>query len=318
MFPLPGAFPGDGQRIANSGKEDNALDAHLAPQLCCGHRPLAKICAAKRGTKRPFCVGLMMTPLSLSNALRHHAAVRLRALSERLSRPPRHGTRTHQAVAKQYLASIAHPCVYDVGASGGQWAALLLGVRADARVYSFEPGRAAFEQLTNRFRADKRVFCHAIAFGSQDGSASLGINRHQGASSILAPTRRCRDEYPVVSLDTSQELVSLRRMDSAVAELQLPQPHLVKIDVQGFEHEVIRGGPKTLTAAAVVICEVSFMELYQQGARLDEVCHQLRLLGHSLAEIYGWSLGRSGLPAQADFVFTREPSWQSHPRKPAK
>ena len=51
-------------------------------------------------------------------------------------------------------------------------------------------------------------------------------------------------------------------LDELLASGRVPQPQFMKLDVQGFELEVLKGATKMLQAAEVVLLEVSFTRFF--------------------------------------------------------
>ena len=86
---------------------------------------------------------------------------------------------------------------------------------------------------------------------------------------------------------------------------ELPGPRLLKIDVQGFELEVLRGAGESLVLVDQVFVECSFVELYDGQALADEVVCYLRDAGLRLVGVYGVVTSANGSSLQADFLFQR-------------
>lgn len=53
------------------------------------------------------------------------------------------------------------------------------------------------------------------------------------------------------------------RLDDYQLDKQIPKPDLIKLDIQGYELEALRGGQECLMSAKAVIAEVSFVEYYE-------------------------------------------------------
>src|SRR3546814_8916337 len=68
--------------------------------------------------------------------------------------------------------------------------------------------------------------------------------------------------------EVSTLTVPVRRLDAVLDPASLPRPVLLKIDVQGFEYEVLEGLGALRDAIRWIFVEVSFVELYQ-GQRLS-------------------------------------------------
>ncbi|WP_156746653.1 FkbM family methyltransferase, partial [Mycobacterium sp. E1715] len=104
------------------------------------------------------------------------------------------------------------------------------------------------------------------------------------------------------------EEVALRRLDSLAPELLLPDDvAFLKLDVQGFERQVIAGGETTVHDRCVgVQLELSFEPLYDGGMLADEAMDLMRSLGMALAGFAPFFFDvRTGRLLQADGVFFR-------------
>ncbi|MCA1702732.1 MAG: FkbM family methyltransferase [Actinobacteria bacterium] len=76
--------------------------------------------------------------------------------------------------------------------------------------------------------------------------------------------------------------VPLRQLDTVLAEREMRRPTLLKLDVQGFEIEVIAGASTTVNAVDAVLVEVAFARTYEGQPFFDEI--HARLIGD------GWAL----------------------------
>jgi FkbM family methyltransferase len=172
--------------------------------------------------------------------------------------------------------------VYDVGANVGVFsliAAKLLG--GVGVVVAFEPGFASYARLCENVALNglsSVVVPVPLALSSSSGlqaftyrSTDPGESRHTfSAEAWSAPAgqdRRKRYTQPIVALT----------LDEAVPLLGLSIPNLVKLDVDGAEGHVLRGGRRTLSTPA---CRSVFAEI--DNANTDEVV--------SLLESYGFRL----------------------------
>ncbi|MHB8571083.1 MAG: FkbM family methyltransferase [Metallibacterium sp.] len=80
---------------------------------------------------------------------------------------------------------------------------------------------------------------------------------------------------------------------------------MLKLDVQGYELQALRGCETLLEAFAWVYCECSFVELYAGQALADAVIAWLRERGFGLLGAYNMANDRDGRAVQADFLFGR-------------
>jgi len=209
---------------------------------------------------------------SLLSVLEHWQAYRLR----------RHGVswRLYVDLSRPWLTQIGFRTILDIGAHNGSWSRTAHAVFPDATVYAFEPLPDCFRECVRRMKGIAAFRPFNIALGEWNGPVCFYASSFCPASSVLPMTAAMRRFIPQSSQDQALS-VSLRRLDDVIEEenLDIRPPILVKIDVQGYEDHVIRGGQQTLSVAQVVIIETSFDEFYTGQVMFDEIADSLRSLG---------------------------------------
>ena len=109
------------------------------------------------------------------------------------------------------------------------------------------------------------------------------------------------------------ERVSVRTLDGVVTGLELRDNVLIKIDVQGYEDRVIRGGPRALARAKALIVEVSFQPLYDSQPLFDSIYRMLWELGFKYAGSMEQLMSPvDGSVLQSDAVFLRATNDAEH------
>jgi FkbM family methyltransferase len=180
--------------------------------------------------------------------------------------------------------------ILDIGANAGQFAAEAVQWFPGVTLYSFEPIPRAFDLLQASRFADVREF-RAIncALGETDGEVEMNETVNDTtSSSLLKTTQEFTDWLPKLQKQAPTK-VRLRRLDDAVREEQLAlvPELLIKMDVQGFEDRVIRGGPETFTQARACIVEVILDSYYEGQATFLGLVAQLHALGLEYAGNFG-------------------------------
>ena len=195
--------------------------------------------------------------------------------------------------------------VIDVGAHSGQFALLVRSERPSARVISFEP-QPEPGAVYRRFLgsdADLRM----VALGESAGEATMHVTRASDSSSLLPIGAEQVDLFP--GTDQVAELtVQVSTLDAEFPDASsLAGPVLLKIDVQGFELAVLRGGPVLLSTVQWIYVELSFVELYSGQPLAPAVIRFLDHHGFDMSGAFNVSEGPSGEAVQADFLFTPGP-----------
>jgi FkbM family methyltransferase len=155
--------------------------------------------------------------------------------------------------------------VFDIGANVGNWTILAKSVFPKTRIDAFEPVPSSLDLLKNAVQYLQDVHIHPVALGSKKSQTSMKILGNQAdCSSLLDPS--------APGLNVEKEImVSVNRLDDIIVELHIPYPDFIKMDVQGYELEVLKGGVECLKHAKAVQCEVSFEEFYKGQALFRDV-----------------------------------------------
>ena len=132
----------------------------------------------------------------------------------------------------------------DIGAHGGQVARLLADMVPRGQVIAVEPSGYARSVMRAAFLLRPRcnVVLVATALGAGPGVAVLATPLKRGramgyGTASLAPEAgraMVREPVPVVTLD------------SLIEAMAVPRIHLIKLDVEGYEGEVLRGAAALL------------------------------------------------------------------------
>jgi FkbM family methyltransferase len=198
--------------------------------------------------------------------------------------------------------------VLDVGANSGQYAASLREANFKGRIVSFEPLSGPFSILERAVSGDPLWECRQCALGDYDGTTSMNVSGNAGESSSILPMLKThRDVFPQANY-IGVEDVTICRLDSVAPEFLKPNDvAFLKIDVQGFEKQVIAGGKSTVSDRCVGMqIELSFLPLYQGGMLIQEALGLVHSLGFTLTGFVPFFFDiRTGRLLQADGVFFR-------------
>ncbi|MBX3012074.1 MAG: FkbM family methyltransferase [Caldilineaceae bacterium] len=183
--------------------------------------------------------------------------------------------------------------VFDIGANIGDTVNTFLEFFPTATVYGFEPSAATFQKLQENV-GDKgqRAHLHQLGFSSSNQTALLNITSFHGANSLVDMNPDYSDIHPQIQT-LRHEAVRLTTLDEFVREHKIEHIDLVKIDVEGFERQVLLGGAETFKSQVdMVLMELSFV---RHGLGSDEWLQAVNLMhtyGFDLIALYDLSYSR--------------------------
>lgn len=161
--------------------------------------------------------------------------------------------------------------IVDVGANEGLFARRLRDEGFSGRIISFEPLSSVFVQLALASAADPAWECVRLALGATAGEKTLNVARNLASSSFLPMVSGLPEAEPRLAYIGTEEC-SVSTLDTLAPDLFQPEELLyLKLDVQGFELEVLRGAGATLDRVLALDVELSLTPLYQGGPLMDEV-----------------------------------------------
>ncbi len=146
--------------------------------------------------------------------------------------------------------------VWDVGANVGLYTARFAELVGPAgRVVAFEPSPTNFAELTRACAGLRNVTLEPFGLGERLGVVSFA----QGGDSLGATSR-------IVSGGTEGDTVDIRSGDALIAA-GLAVPNVLKIDVEGFEGEVLAGLRQCLSNPDLraIAIEIHFSLLSERG-----------------------------------------------------
>ena len=219
------------------------------------------------------------------------------------------------------MADLRVNLVFDVGANAGQYAHELRRHGYQGAIVSIEPLLSAW---TNpQMAAERDSLWHVpdrVAIGSASGSGRINQSRNSVSSSLL-PMLDSHSSAAPDSVVIGTEQVEVRTLDEVAAPYVRADTRVfLKVDTQGFEHEVLKGARGLLPAVTAIQVELSLVPLYKGQILYRDLLARLESLGFQL-----WNLmpefrdPGTGRLLQTDAVFARtggasDPAWVKCPQ----
>lgn len=189
-------------------------------------------------------------------------------------------THTPDLALREMLRVYGVDLVLDVGANVGQFARKLIEVGWNGRIVSFEPLSEPYATLqTASAPYPQWEIAERCCIGDHNGEMDINISENSIASSVL-PLADCMDEYSPDARYRSKESAPMYTLDVAVEKLLLEERRpFLKVDVQGYEEQVLAGGSRTLAQCVGLQIELSFIELYTGQMLFGKLLEQVEREG---------------------------------------
>jgi len=187
----------------------------------------------------------------------------------------------------------------DVGAYVGDWTRCFKRIFPEARVLMVEPQTLKTPALSRVASELPDVELRVALLGAR-GEASVAFCESETASSVLAEMANSRPPTTHLPMTT---------LDAITEGGPFGHPDFIKLDVQGYELEVLRGGARALDSAEAVLMEVNLLQLHEGAPLFHEAAEYMGKRGFQVYDLC--SLIRrpfDGAVWQADVIFVRNSS----------
>lgn len=206
----------------------------------------------------------------------------------------------------KWIQDIGLATILDIGANVGQFALAANAAFPQARIYSFEPIPHCFSELQRCLEHVNNFQGFNVGLGEKSEKIIFCQNNFSPSSSFLKMTSLHKEAFPH-TLGTKNIEVSVECLDDFATKLEIQLPLMIKLDVQGYESQVLNGGYETFKKAAIIIIETSFVTLYEGQDLFDDIYKRLLGMGFSYFGAIAYIHDPvSGFPLQGDSIFIRQ------------
>lgn len=147
--------------------------------------------------------------------------------------------KTHFGKMKQFYGSIVKKgeLVFDIGSNNGERA--IVFEKLDAKVICIEPQRACIDVLKHYFRNNNNIIIVNKACGASEGVGEIAICKTADTISTMSERWKTSGRFSKEFQWEEKQKVDITTLDKLIEQYGVPR--LCKVDVEGFETEVIKG-----------------------------------------------------------------------------
>jgi FkbM family methyltransferase len=172
--------------------------------------------------------------------------------------------------------------IVDVGCRWGFADAFPLDA-SDLKVFGFDPDTEECERLRARYEG-QQVEIVPLGLAGHPGTRTLHFTRQPACSSLLKPIESLTRDYPALHCAQEERRMEVKTttLDLWSKDIGLGWVDYVKIDTQGTELEILKGGERLLPGVRALEIEVEFNPIYEGQPLYADIDHYLRQRGFVL------------------------------------
>jgi FkbM family methyltransferase len=200
----------------------------------------------------------------------------------------------------EHLVKADSPLIVDGGAYKGDTVQAFLDRFPSANIIAFEPNPMLVVKLEKRFVLYPNVQIVSKALGPVSKTARINVGAFDATSSLLQPSsigRQIHKERIGVVRRVEVEQV---RLDEVLTQRPID---VLKLDLQGYELEALKGAERALSRVKVILTEVAFVRMYEGGVLFSELDLMLRSKGFDFLNFYDLYTQSTGQLTAGDAIF---------------
>jgi FkbM family methyltransferase len=193
--------------------------------------------------------------------------------------------------------------VIDVGANVGQFGLDVRRHGFEGLIVSYEPVQETFDSLSQTIKQHQPWKAFQLGLGAVESERTINISGNSGLSSSILEMRSLHLENFPDSATVAKQKISISTIDKQLEILGLqPQEIMLKLDVQGFEAEVLKGASQSLSKIPLCYLEVSITPLYDGEISFLPILIELSKFGHEVIDVFRGIKAKDGQLLQLDIL----------------
>ncbi len=193
--------------------------------------------------------------------------------------------------------------VIDVGANVGQFGLDVRRHGFEGQIVSYEPVEETFNLLTQMIKQSQPWRAFQLGLGAAESERAINISGNAGLSSSLLEMGSLHIENFPDSATVSKQNIVISTIDNQLETLGIPPEEIMlKLDVQGYEAEVLKGAAQSLSKIPLCYLEVSITPLYEGEISFLPILIELSKFGHEVIDVFRGIKANNGQLLQLDIL----------------
>lgn len=211
-------------------------------------------------------------------------------------------------ILQRLLGSESVQVIIDGGASIGDTSAAFCKFFPKAIVHAFEPYPPFQERIRTKSLISPAIRLVPLALAEKTADSLMRVNESEGTNSLLEGDPEGKGSiYGGLLKEKGTVSVKTTSLDDWLDQMKIAQVDILKLDIQGFELEAIKGVSKSLNNGNIsaLLCEIMFSKCYKGQPTWTELVNEIGRHGYTLYNFFDHQYANGQL-RQADGIFFHE------------
>ena len=192
-----------------------------------------------------------------------------------------------KVLLNKYFDNFKIKKVIDIGANIGQFGTQIYSLGYKYEIHSFEPLKKEYTFLKKHTKRKKNWDCYNLGIGEKKEIKKIFISRNSVSSSFMKVNNKHLSAAPESEQSSYQiiDVITLEEAFNKKIKVKLKEPVFLKIDVQGYEINILESFPFYKYNIPLLLVEVSFTNLYDGQGEFNQLINLLYKHNYSIVEI---------------------------------
>ncbi len=172
---------------------------------------------------------------------------------------------------KRLMSKYEVKYIVDGGAHRGDFSLSMLSIFPQANIYAFEPQSSSWALLARTASRNSRIKPFRYALGADSGTATFHINKSTLTSSLLPSSKQGLKYFKEFNQPCDAETIQVIRLQDFLAKESIPYLDLLKLDLQAYELQALKGLSDGIDSAKLIYTEVNFLSIYANGCLFADI-----------------------------------------------
>lgn len=168
----------------------------------------------------------------------------------------------------RYSKNLDFEIMIDVGSHQGEFISRFLKYKKLKRIFCFEPNKILFRRLNNKFKLNKKVTLFKYALGEKNMNKKLflsNLSYNSTMSSFNEKSKYLKLKNLILKDENLESIIiEQKKFDEIFKKINIKNSFL-KIDVEGYEINVLKGAKEKIKEAKYILIEHQFSNQYQNN-----------------------------------------------------